>query len=67
MWHMAPLAHDETPEVVYTHLFVQGLTGALHTQVDTKFKGHLQAQLMTSNIQMLCLEEAIAVVEAVYF
>ena len=50
---MAPLSHDETPEVVYAQLFVQGLTGALCTQNETKPKGHLGAQIMTRNIRIM--------------
>ena len=40
MHHLSPLAHNNIPEVVYCQLFIQGLTNALRTRVETGFRKH---------------------------
>ena len=65
MRHLEPLARVNTPEVVYALLFIQGLATTLLTQVESKLKHHLGAQIMPCVIQMRLLEEAVSVAEAV--
>ena len=61
MRHLGPLAHDTRAEVVYAQLYIQGLTNALRTRVETDFRKHLGPQDMTRRNQMLLLEEVVAV------
>ena len=58
--HMAPLAHDNLAEVVYVQLYIQGLTNALWTWVETTFRKHLGPQNMTRLNQMNLLEEVVS-------
>ena len=62
--NLRPLAHNKIPEVIYCQLFVQCLTSALQTQVESKYRAHLGVQIMTRNAQMTLLKEAIAVAQA---
>ena len=61
MRHVGPLSHDNLAEVVYAQLYIQGLTNALRTRVETTFRKHLGPQNMTRRNQMLLLEDIIAV------
>ena len=65
--HMAHLACNKIPEVVYTKLFIQGLTSALRTQVENNVTGHMGIQDMTRHTHMTLLGETISMAQATTF